>query len=391
MEEIVEVEYYNPEELPDVQGTTPLGYFDDDSDFQDEVPKIAKRIGNNLGYPVNDLEITNENIYASIEEAVLEYSVLINEFKTKEDYFALVGKDKEEDYTDKILFQSLQSIIRLSDAYGTEAGVGGSVPLHVGHIETEPKKQMYNLHDEYFSDKYPNENTFSIRRVYHNRIPSGALGVGYGSNLGVDPATNARNFYDYGGVPRTDYYTLAPLSWDVTRMQYVDMSRELRLSHYGFEINGNVLRIFPVPRYKFKLYFHYNLGSELQGENLENTIYESEELINDPSKVNFKLIPYSNVNPKDKAWIFKYAEALVKITLGENRRKFASLQYPNGDISLNGDALVNEGREDIRVLKEEMREYLLSLSKERGLEIKNQTLETQMNHLRRIPLGIYVV
>ena len=107
MEDVLEVNYYDPTELPDVQGNTPMGYFDNDPQFQADAPKIAKKIGNNLGYPVNDLEITNENIYSSIEEAILEYSVLMNEFKTKEDYFSLIGKDKNQDYTDKLIYQSL--------------------------------------------------------------------------------------------------------------------------------------------------------------------------------------------------------------------------------------------------------------------------------------------
>ena len=105
----------------------------------------------------------------------------------------------------------------------------------------------------------------------------------------------------------------------------------------------------------------------------------------------FNYFQWSRISPRDRTWIMSYAEAKTKIVLGENRRKFTSLQYPNGDISLNGDALVSEGKEEIRQLEEDMKEYLDKLSKERGLDIDQQTTQALSDKLRKIPLGIYRV
>ena len=54
-------------------------------------------------------------------------------------------------------------------------------------------------------------------------------------------------------------------------------------------------------------------------------------------------------------WMISYATAYVKQTLGLIRRKFANnTSLGNASISLDGDALVSEGREDMMRLEEEL-------------------------------------
>lgn len=56
-----------------------------------------------------------------------------------------------------------------------------------------------------------------------------------------------------------------------------------------------------------------------------------------------------------ESWVKKYALAKAKITLGEIRRKFAQFNsIGNTGISLNGDQLVSEGKEEMEKLEEEI-------------------------------------
>ena len=391
--DILEIEYYDEDNISPVQDMTSFGYFEDDPLFQDEAPKLIKMIGRNLGYPVNDLEITDENMYSSIESAMMRFTVLMNEFKTTEDYFSLIGKDIDDVDSNKLIYPNMDYFLRLSSKYATEAGIGGDVPMHEGSIDVQKGKQLYNLKDVYFDSEHPSEKGFTIREVYHYPIPANIVGTTAGNFVGIDSVDSLIGQFGFGGGSYNRYYTLMPMSWDVQRMQSVKMARQIRSSHYGFEITGGMLRLFPIPRWGFKLHFKYTLSSEEQGENNLDGRYsdDSGDIINDPTKVNFNYFQWSRISPRDRTWIMSYAEAKTKIVLGENRRKFTSLQYPNGDISLNGDALVSEGKEEIRQLEEDMKEYLDKLSKERGLDIDQQTTQALSDKLRKIPLGIYRV
>jgi|ERR1035437_1271127 hypothetical protein len=63
----------------------------------------------------------------------------------------------------------------------------------------------------------------------------------------------------------------------------------------------------------------------------------------------------------DQYWVRKYVLAQAKIILGRKRSKFTSIPGANKDISLDGAALITEGREDIKELEtklEKMRTHL---------------------------------
>lgn len=391
--DILQIDYYDEQDISPVQGNTPFGYFEDDPEFQNDAPKITKRIARNLGYPVNDLEVTDENIYSNIENALMDFSQIMNEFKISEDYFSLIGKDKNNVDSNTLIYPNLNYFLRIASSYATETGIGGDVPYHYGSISLQKGKQMYDLKEEYFNTEHPNEKGFTIREVYHYRRPAQLIGTTAGNFVGLDSVDKLIGQFGFGGGSYNRYYTLMPLSWDVQRMQSVKMARQIRESHYGFQLEGQQLRIFPIPEIDFTVHFKYTLASEEQGENSLNELYSdnSGDIINDPTKVDFGYFQWSELPPRDRTWIISYAEAKTKITLGENRRKFSSLQYPNGDISLNGDALVSEGKEEVRELKENMRQYLEKLSKERSLDIEQQKSQALNEKLRRIPLGLYRV
>jgi len=57
-----------------ISGSTPFGYYDLDTQFQSDGPKVANYCARKLGYPVMDVELQDLNIYACFEEAVSVYS-----------------------------------------------------------------------------------------------------------------------------------------------------------------------------------------------------------------------------------------------------------------------------------------------------------------------------
>jgi len=58
-----------------------------------------------------------------------------------------------------------------------------------------------------------------------------------------------------------------------------------------------------------------------------------------------------------KPWIREYTLAVSKMTLGEARSKFQTIAGPQGGASLNGDALKNEGLNEVTKLEQEIGNY----------------------------------
>jgi hypothetical protein len=53
-------------------------------------------------------------------------------------------------------------------------------------------------------------------------------------------------------------------------------------------------------------------------------------------------------------WIFRWTVAECKILLGQAYRKFSSLAAPTGEVSLDGNTLVQEGKDEMREMREEL-------------------------------------
>lgn len=59
-----------------------------------------------------------------------------------------------------------------------------------------------------------------------------------------------------------------------------------------------------------------------------------------------------------RPWIQDYATAQAKLMLGEARQKFGSLAGPQGGISLNGDAMKSEAKEEMDRLDKELADHI---------------------------------
>lgn len=377
----INIPYYNGEPS---DYEAPLGYFDDDQDLKSSAPNIANHIAQKLGYPVHDLEITDKNIYANLEDSLLKLSYLLNEYNLEESYMDKYGKEVEEEMGGKIRYDNLNRVLKLSESYATETGIGGKVPKHKGYIETQAGQQYYDLKTLYFDQEHPEEKGFTIRKVYHGRVPAVTRG-GYLSSM---PNTYEQFRSVVGNVGMPTEYVAMPLSWTVSQIQNVQMRRKIFGSHFSFEITGNKLMLTPVPNNSFNLFFDYTLQSEEEGD-IEGSEFQEEDLISSPHQMNYKLLTWEDLSPNYRTWVINYALSQVKITLGRNRSKFQNIPYLQGQVSLDGSELISEGESQAQILIEQFREHLDNISLEREMEAKRNKAEYQLDILNKIPLGIY--
>src|SRR5210317_1843383 len=113
--------------------STPYGYFDGDPHFRIDAEKVAVWCARRLGYPITDVELTPENLYSAFEEAVIEYSALVNTYSARDNLLNLSGQSSEGiALENQYVTPTLKGIFELAEAYGTETGTGGTQTWYTG-------------------------------------------------------------------------------------------------------------------------------------------------------------------------------------------------------------------------------------------------------------------
>jgi len=101
-------------------------------------------------------------------------------------------------------------------------------------------------------------------------------------------------------------------------------------------------------------------------------------------------IPYENINSIGKQWIRRFALSLSKEILGQVRSKFATVPIPGESITLNGPALISEGREEQKDLREELKTVLDELTYSKLLET-DAAISDNVNKVQKdVPNLIYI-
>ena len=112
--------------------------------------------------------------------------------------------------------------------------------------------------------------------------------------------------------------------------------------------------------------------------------------VSDPSNIPYKFITYQGINAAGRNWIRKMTLALAKELLGIIRSKYASMPLPNGEVSLDGEALKSEGREEKANLLEELNNFLEAVSLSERSRQEQEQAESQQQVLNKAPLKIYI-
>jgi hypothetical protein len=197
--------------------------------------------------------------------------------------------------------------------------------------------------------------------------------------------------FGFGNVSPGTSFMLHPISYDLTRANQIETSDLVRKSAYSFEIHNNSLRIFPRPTTRDagnKIYFEYYVKDDIQNTNNANAGLQGG--VSDPSNVPYKFITYNSINQPGRQWIRKYTYALAKELLGIIRSKYSSMPIPDGEVTLDGEGLKTEGREEKLQLLEELKEFLDSVSLTEKLKAEAEEANAQQEVLAKAPLPIFI-
>ena len=114
---------------------TAFGFYNNDIEFQIDCVKVAKFVTTRLGYPLMDVELQTGSIFTAFEEAITTYGNELYAYLIRENILDLTGLPFENiDLSEVIVSPNFETIIRLSEQYGEEAGVGGNVTWYKDFI-----------------------------------------------------------------------------------------------------------------------------------------------------------------------------------------------------------------------------------------------------------------
>ena len=374
-------------------GETPYGTYDADSTFQTDVVSVTKWVAKRLGHPVLQLEIPSGSIYACFEESVNEYSQHINNYNIKNWMWEQYGEKSRisgslSTGSANPITPSLGASIGLSDKYGQAVNMSENYDLKKGFITLSGSQQDYDLQDVWADDNESGKR-IEVQRVF-NHMPA-SVSRFYDPYAGTFDQRQLLDAFGFGNVSPAISFVLKPISYDLARANAIETSDLVRKSAYSFEIHNNNLRIFPRPQdgdAGEKIWFEYYVKDDIRNTN--NVSASLQGGVSDPSNVPYKFITYNSINQPGRQWIRKYTYALAKELLGIIRSKYSSMPIPDGEVTLDGEALKTEGREEKQQLLEELKEFLESVSLTEKLKAEAEESNAQREVLAKAPLNIYI-
>ena len=374
-------------------GETPYGTYDEDNTFQTDIVSVTKWVAKRLGHPVLQLEIPSGSIYACFEESINEYSQHINNYNIKNWMWEQYGEKNRisgsmSTGSANPVTPSLGPSVGLSEKYGQIANLNENFDLKKGFITLTGSKQDYDLQDVW-ADGNESGKRIEVQRVY-NTAPA-AVSRFYDPYAGSFDQRQLLDAFGFGNVSPAISFVLKPISYDLARANAIETSDLIRKSAYSFEIHNNNLRIFPRPLdgdAGEKVWFEYYVKDDIRNTNNENAGLQGG--VSDPSNVPYKFITYSSINAPGRQWIRKYTSALAKELLGIIRSKYSAMPVPDGEVTLDGEGLKAEGREEKTQLLEELKEFLESVSLTEKLKAEAEEANAQQEVLAKAPLPIFI-
>ena len=369
-----------------------------------------------LGGDVVDIELTVGNVYSAYEEAVLEYSNIINSHQAANilsdalgnDTGSFTSKGELSTGTDAALkypkFQIAQAR-RVGDTIATEAGFGGTTRIYSASFKPTKGQQTYNLqnivetasisgvddggNDVGFSGSVQNKRII-INKVYYKSPRAMWRFYGYYGGLGV-----VGNGSTYGQFADDSTFEVIP-TWQnkLQAIMYED-AIYTRTSHYSYEISDNMLMLYPTPTHDnlsgvgmSRIWFRFHVQGNAWDD---STSYDSGiNGVNNFNTLPFANISFDKINSMGQQWIRKYALAISKEMLGQIRGKFATIPIPGQSVNLNANELLSQAKEEQNSLRDKLVEMLKTMEYKELAKSDKERVDASVDILAKIPNPIFV-
>jgi len=374
-----------------ITNPTPFGFYDQENDFIKEADNMVVFVKRKMGDDILSVELTKKQIFGAFEEAVLEYSSIVNQYQAKSqlvNYLGFAtGSDGETIMSgseEKLPRDNLEYLTRFAEPYAMEAGIGGSYNMLSGSIELEGLRQDYDIYTELKDDAgvpiFDNKKgKIKIVEVFHFN-PQAAYRF-FDTTSAINYLNNEFSFESF--TPETIFYVL-PVFEDILRAGQLDLSNRVRRSNYSYRVEGTKIRIFPAPTGKNKkLWLRVRQYPDPNSPSYEDaTVYGVSNMGNLP----FGNIKYIGINSIGRQWIRQMTVALCREILGLIRSKFGNIPVPGAEVTLNGTDLISQSREDKDKLITSLKEMLDTMTYDKLIEMQATRAENMNKQLKYVPI-----
>ena len=395
-----------------VTGTLPYGVYSDSTAFVsgavDQVAYVYKKLGGD----VLDIEITEGNVYAAYEEAVLEYSYLVNIHQAKNSLGDLLrhstasfDQDGQIEAGDALSGSnvelkfprfSFEYAKRVASGIATVAGTDGNITEYSASFKLQQEVQDYDLQQiissSIGSGTLPldvgdalNNNKISITKVFYKTARSMWRFFTYYGGLNV-----IGNLSTYGQYADDSTFEIVPTWQNKMQAKAYEDSLYTRTSHWSYEIHNNKIRIYPLPNATFpeQIWVRYRLIKRPWEDYADRQI--GIDGVNNMNTLPYGNIPYNSINSIGKQWIRRFALALAKEMLGQIRGKLSSIPIPGDNITLNHAELLAQSKEEQTRLRDELMKILDELTYAKLAEKDAQIAENVAKLHGQIPYPIFI-
>ena len=379
---------------------------------------LFRRIRRKLGEPVMGVELKDEQIAECVAESIEEYSSYINNWALENRLSQMLGLPNDIDFTLKFVSQNFGFEKTFSRSYSEQVrGLGGASSNRELKLEGIPLTSG--------TQDYTIPENREINEVLWF-TPS------FINLFGLDPFANSNIAFSEFGASFAGHtlYHVMPVFDTVLTAQAAELRNKVRGSEYSYRIRGGprgtkIISFYPIPRCgtgtagstnfgtsSFGIgggagtpgtvfYYYYDTigiggnpafsGYTANPSYTGDTSAQGNALVSGPSDAKLYNLSYNELNDIGKTWVKKYAQALAKELLGLGiRGKFSgTLPIPGAELTLNADALISNGREDLGKLKDELRDMLDRLNYKAMLENNSMMQEAINKTLSYSPLSIF--
>ena len=398
-----------------VSSSVPFGIYTGSADFLTGAALQVNYTYKKLGGDVVDIELTDSNVYSAYEEAVLEYSYIVNLHQGKNilsdtlgattGTFDYKGERKTGPSGSNLKFPRTQLTYakRIGDGLAAMGGFGGTQPQYSASFKPRTNVQDYDLQAiiqsssvsgfDAAGDTVPFKDRINNKRIYVTKvfyISPRAMWRFYGYYGGVGVVGNMST---YGQFADDSTFEVVP-TWQ-NKLQAIMYEDNIltRTSNYSYELIDNKLRLYPTPSYwgfqeSNRIWVRFYVQSDAWDEN--PNMDDGTAGVNNLNTLPFDNIPYANINAIGKQWIRKYSLALAKEMLGQIRGKFSTIPIPGESVTLNHADLLSQAKEEQENLKIKLQEMLKETEYIELIKQDSEKTEATTNTFKNSPLPIFV-
>ena len=366
----------------------------------DQVSFVFKKLGGDI----LDIELTEGNVYTAYEEAVLEYSYLINVHQATNILSDALGNSTGSfDSKGNIEASELSSSLsgshvalkypkfdysmtrRIADGIGAEVGLNGSVQYSAS-FDITPGQQDYDLQSiiETSTDHSGSVNgkRILIKKVFYKTPHAMWRFYGYYGGLNV-----VGNLHNYGQFSDDSTFQLIPAWHNKAQAMAFEDAIYTRMSHYSYELRDNKVRLHPRPYTggPSKMWVEFSVPTDVWDSKNEQT-----DGVNNMNTLPIGNLPFENINAIGKQWIRRFSLSLCKEILGQVRSKFGNVPIPGDNVTLNGSALLSEAKAEQDKLREELKTTLAEMTYSKLAEKDANMTDNVEKVLDKVPNYIFV-